>query len=121
MTDYDAVVIGAGHNGLICATYLAKAGHRVLVLDGRSEPGGCASTREFTEGFKVSDCAQWFSQFDRSITSDLNLHSAGLKLSDTKTTIPLQPDGDHLTLDGDHITGAGVDPVDQRPIVSFVR
>ena len=60
MTDYDAVVIGAGHNGLICATYLAKAGHRVLVLDGRSEPGGCASTREFAAGFKVSDCAQWF-------------------------------------------------------------
>ena len=119
MTDYDAVVIGAGHNGLICATYLAKAGHRVLVLDGRSEPGGCASTREFTAGFKVSDCAQWFSQFDRSITKDLNLHGAGLKLSDTKTTISLQPDGNHLTLDGDHIAGAGVDPVDQAAYREF--
>ena len=42
MTDYDAVIIGAGHNGLICAAYLAKAGKKVLVVDGRTEPGGCA-------------------------------------------------------------------------------
>ena len=41
MTDYDAVIIGAGHNGLICAGYLAKAGKNVLVVDARAEPGGC--------------------------------------------------------------------------------
>ena len=45
MTDYDAVVIGGGHNGLICATYLAKAQHKVLVVAARPAPGGCSSTR----------------------------------------------------------------------------
>ena len=72
MTDYDAIIIGAGHNGLICASYLAKAGKNVLVLDARSEPGGCASTREFAPGHHVSDCAQWLSQFDQSIVKDLD-------------------------------------------------
>ena len=57
MTDYDAIIIGAGHNGLICASYLAKAGKNILVLDARSEPGGCASTREFAPGCTMSPTA----------------------------------------------------------------
>ena len=113
MTDYDAIIIGAGHNGLICASYLAKAGKNVLVLDARGEPGGCASTREFAPGHHVSDCAQWLSQFDQSIVKDLDLKAAGLKLGKPKTTISLQSDGDHLVLDGDTISGAGVDSADQ--------
>jgi phytoene dehydrogenase-like protein len=84
MTDYDAVIIGAGHNGLVCASYLAKAGKQVLVVDGRNEPGGCASTREFTPGFNVSDCAQWLSQFDQSIVKDLDLKGAGCDLAKPK-------------------------------------
>ena len=58
MTDYDAIIIGAGHNGLICGSYLAKAGQRVLILDARDQAGGCASTREVAPGFRMSDCAQ---------------------------------------------------------------
>ncbi|HBQ02934.1 MAG TPA: hypothetical protein DD655_04845 [Halieaceae bacterium] len=98
MTDYDAIVVGAGHNGLICAAYLAKAQHKVLVVDGRSVPGGCASTREFADGFSVSDCAQWLSQLDRNVMSDLKLADMGLSLSDAKATISLQADADHLIL-----------------------
>ena len=119
MTDYDAVIIGAGHNGLVCASYLAKAGKQVLVVDGRHEPGGCASTREFTPGFNVSDCAQWLSQFDQSIVKDLDLKGAGLRLGKAKATISLQPDSDHLILDGDHVTGAGIDAVDQAAYRDF--
>ena len=119
MTDYDAVIIGAGHNGLTCAGYLAKAGKNVLVVDGRNEPGGCASTREFTPGFNVSDCAQWLSQLDQSIVKDLDLRGAGLSTGKTKATISLQPDGDHLVLDGDQISGAGVDAVDQAAYRDF--
>ena len=121
MTDYDAIIIGAGHNGLICASYLAKAGKNVLVLDARNEPGGCASTREFTPGHHVSDCAQWLSQFDQSIVKDLDLKAAGLKLGKPKTTISLQSDGDHLVLDGDTISGAGVDSADQAAYRDFKK
>ena len=119
MTDFDAVIIGAGHNGLICASYLAKAGKKVLVVDGRNEPGGCASTREFSPGFRVSDCAQWLSQFDQSIVKDLDLASAGLSIGRPKATISLQPDGDHLIVDGDTISGAGVDSADQAAYRDF--
>ncbi len=119
MTDYDAVIIGAGHNGLVCASYLAKAGKKVLVLDGRNEPGGCASTREFAPGFRVSDCAQWLSQFDRSIIKDLDLEGAGLSTSKAKSTISLQRDGNHLILDGDTVSGAGVDSADQAAYRDF--
>ena len=121
MTDYDAVIIGAGHNGLVCAGYLAKAGKSVLVVDGRSEPGGCASTREFSAGFRVSDCAQWFSQFDQSIVKELDLKGNGLRLGQPKRTISLQADSDHLIVDGDTISGAGVDSADQAAYSDFKK
>ena len=121
MTDYDAVIIGAGHNGLVCAGYLAKAGKRVLVVDGRSDPGGCASTREFSAGFQVSDCAQWLSQFDQSIVKELDLKGNGLRLGQPKCTISLQPDSDHLIVDGDTIRGAGVDSADQAAYRDFKK
>jgi len=119
MTDYDAIIIGAGHNGLICGAYLAKAGKRVLVVDGREQPGGCASTRELAPGFRLSDCAQWLQQFDDTIVRDLGLKSAGLKLGAGKRTIALQADGDHLTLDGDLLRGAGIGTKDQVTFQSF--
>ena len=53
-TDYDAVIIGAGHNGLVTAAYLARAGRKVLVLERRELVGGCAVTEELWPGFKVS-------------------------------------------------------------------
>lgn len=121
MTDYDVLVIGAGHNGLICASYLARAGHRVLVVDARETPGGCASTREFSPGFLASDCAQWFSQFDRSILKDLGLGHSDLRMSAAKATISLQPDGDHLIIDGDRISGAGTEGSEQSAYRDFRR
>ena len=119
MTDFDAVIIGAGHNGLICASYLAKAGKRVLVVDGRSQPGGCASTRELTPGVRVSDCAQWLHQFDDAIASDLDLKGNGLQVGSAKRTIALQADGDHLVMDGDLLRGAGISTKDQVAYKAF--
>ena len=49
-SNYDVIVVGAGHNGLICASYLARAGRKVLVVEVNSAPGGAAATREFSEG-----------------------------------------------------------------------
>ncbi|MBV8784626.1 MAG: FAD-dependent oxidoreductase, partial [Gammaproteobacteria bacterium] len=54
---YDCVLIGGGHNGLVCAYYLARAGRSVLVLEAAAELGGAAATREFAPGFSVSGCA----------------------------------------------------------------
>ena len=54
---FDAIVIGAGHNGLVTATYLAKAGHKVLVLEAGDQPGGAAQTREFAPGYRASAVA----------------------------------------------------------------
>ena len=50
---YDNIVIGAGHNGLICATYLAKSGQSVLLLEASDNLGGLAATREFYSGYKA--------------------------------------------------------------------
>ena len=119
MTDYDAIIIGAGHNGLICGAYLAKAGNKVLVVDGRDQPGGCASTRELAPGFQVSDCAQWLQQFDDAVVRDLGLDKAGLQVGAAKRTIALQADGDHLTIDGDLLRGAGIGTQDQAAYQSF--
>ena len=55
MTDrYDAIVVGAGHNGLVCAALLARTGKQVLVLEANDQVGGAAVTREFADGYSVS-------------------------------------------------------------------
>ncbi|MDA8657400.1 FAD-dependent oxidoreductase [Luminiphilus sp.] len=114
MTKYDAIVIGAGHNGLISATYLAKEGKRVLVLDGRATAGGCASTKAFSSGFHVSDCAQWLHQFDNNIIKELNLEMHGLRLGQPKRTLALQATGDHLVINGDSVKGGEISPADKK-------
>ena len=53
----DVVVIGGGHNGLVCATLLAKSGRKVLLLEAASEVGGAARTEEFAPGFRASSIA----------------------------------------------------------------
>ena len=99
---YDAILIGAGHNGLVCATYLAKAGLKVLVLERRSVVGGAAVTEEFHPGFRNSVAAYTVSLLQPKVIRDLDLEAHGLRIVMRKLNnfLPL-PDGRYLA------TGAG--------------
>jgi phytoene dehydrogenase-like protein len=79
-THYDAIIIGAGHNGLVTACYLGRAGRRVLVLERRGVVGGCCVTEEVFPGFQVSTAAYVNSLFRKEIIHDLKLHDHGFVL-----------------------------------------
>ena len=85
MSNYDAIVIGAGHNGLVTAAYLAKAGKKVLILERRAVVGGIAVTEEIFPGFKFSTCAHLAASFAGEISADLDLKKHGLEF------LPLDP------------------------------
>ena len=100
---YDAIVVGAGHNGLVCASLLAKAGKKVLVLEANDQVGGAAITRTFADGYSVSACAHLLYQLQPQVRKDL-----GLKFdvaSDRMGTIALSPDGNHVRYNGNEVSG----------------
>src|SRR5436305_7847161 len=77
---WDAIVVGAGHNGLVTACYLARAGWKVLVLERRPVVGGACVTEEVFPGFQVSTAAYVNSLFRKEIIRDLRLHDNGFVL-----------------------------------------
>ena len=100
---YDTIIIGAGHNGLVAAAYLAKQGKKVLVLERRLIVGGSVVTESFGDGFTV-DSVQTGGTLRPDIIKDLKLASHGLQLDSVhQSFISLQPDGSHLTLDAESI------------------
>ena len=112
MPRYDSIVIGAGHNGLVCAAYLAKSGQRVLVLEASDAPGGLAADREFHPGFHAS-VAHSVSHFSQKIASDLKLASHGFEAtSRTLPTIGLSADNNHVVVQKGGLRGASSDDAD---------
>ena len=99
---YDAIVIGGGHNGLVAAAYLGRAGRRVLVLERRGVLGGCATTEELWPGYRVSTAAYVISLLLPEISRDLRLDDYGLRVlpRNPSSFTPL-PDGRSLTLGPD--------------------
>src|SRR5688572_29821925 len=93
----DAIVIGGGHNGLVCAAYLAAAGLKVTVLERRSVVGGAAVTEEFFPDFRNSIASYTVSLLNPKVIRDLDLHRHGLKIVERKISnfLPL-PDGRYL-------------------------
>ena len=101
MNKYDHIIIGAGHNGLVAAAYLAKQGKKVLVLEKRDIVGGQVVTESFGENFKA-DSLHAGGTLRPDIIKDLNLASFGLVADSVrKPFISLQADGNHLVLDAD--------------------
>ena len=79
---HDVVIIGGGHNGLVCSAYLAMAGLKVLVLDRRPVAGGAAVTEEFSPGFRNSVASYAVSLLNPKIIRDLDLAVHGLRIVD---------------------------------------
>ncbi|MBV6450435.1 MAG: Phytoene desaturase (lycopene-forming) [Anaerolineales bacterium] len=103
---YNTIIIGAGHNGLVAAAYLAKQGKKVLVLERRSILGGTVVTESFGDGFTV-DSIHAGGTLRPDIIKDLNLASFGLQpASAPQPFISLLPDGNSLILDSDPIKAA---------------
>jgi phytoene dehydrogenase-like protein len=101
MSDLDAVIIGAGHNGLVCAAYLGMAGLRVRVLERRDVIGGACVTEEFHPGFRNSTAAYTVGLLQPKIIRDLKLHEHGLRIVNRRAEnfLPL-PDGRYLFTGG---------------------
>jgi phytoene dehydrogenase-like protein len=101
MTLYDAIIVGAGHNGMICAAYLARAGARVLVLERRAIPGGACVTEEIAgaPGYRISTGAAQLGNLPPEMIRELDLASHGYEfMLPDPISVFVQPGGDALTI-----------------------
>jgi phytoene dehydrogenase-like protein len=99
---YDAIVIGGGHNGLVCAAYLARAGRRVLVLERRDRVGGAAVSEQVFPGFTFSVFSYVVSLLRPEIIRELDLPRHGLHVLPLESTFTPLPNGDYLAQWNDH-------------------
>ena len=102
-TKFDAIIVGAGHNGLVAANYLARSQKKVLVLEQRHVVGGAALTEELIPGFKFSRCSYVLSLFRKGIIKDLNLLQKGLKIHyrTIPSLTPTREEGKYLLFHSD--------------------
>jgi phytoene dehydrogenase-like protein len=109
---YDSIIVGAGHNGLVCAAYLAQSGQRVLVLEASDTAGGLGASREFHPGFHTS-IAHSVGHFSQKIARDLKLGSHGFETSSNLIpTIGLSANDEHVVVHKDSLSGTSSDDAD---------
>ncbi len=111
------IVVGGGHNGLVCATYLARAGYSVDLIEARECVGGAVSSYSFAEGYRTPGLAHVIYGLNQKICRDLNID---LSAMNTETnTVALDVHGNHLTLLRDQVSGANLSPQDQSAYKAF--
>jgi phytoene dehydrogenase-like protein len=109
---YDSIIIGAGHNGLVCGALLAEAGQRVLILEAADAPGGLAATREFHPGFSASP-VHVADHFPADIAEKLRLTDHGAAPLDGQSrVVGLDAAGDHVVVAANSVTG--VEAADEK-------
>lgn len=119
---YDCIVIGAGHNGLTCAAYLAKAGKSVLVLEAQQQVGGAAVTRSFAPGYAVSACAHLLHGLPVKLISELDLTSHGLTFSaQSLPTFSLCTEGHPVRLLNGAVSGTQLSEKDKAAYITFMK
>ena len=114
------VIIGAGHNGLVCAAYLARAGRKVLVLEAAAGVGGAAITREFAPRFKVSAVAHLLHLLDPTVGKELALARHGMAYAHKALrTVALSAHGASLSISGGNIEGGAVSAADREAFGAY--
>src|SRR5215207_1214 len=119
MNETDVVIIGAGHNGLTCAAYLAMAGLRVKVVERRKAVGGAAVTEEFHPGFRNSVAAYTVSLLNPQVIADLKLAEHGLRIVERRAQNFLPaPDGSYL-LTGEGRTQGSIARLSEKDVAAY--
>src|SRR5712664_1162060 len=109
---YDAIIVGAGHNGLTCACYLARAGLKVKIVERRGVVGGAAVTGEFHPGFRNSVAAYTVSLLQPKVIHDLRLAEHGLRIVE-------RPLANFLPLENGYLKVGGGLEATQRELARF--
>ena len=117
----DIIIVGGGHNGLVTAFYLARAGFKPLVLESRSQVGGAAITEEFHPGFRCSTLAHAAGPLRPDVARDMQLERHGLKMATPEVnTVSLLPDGRALVLYADPKKAAeGIAPFSVKDATAY--
>ena len=115
----DAIIIGAGHNGLVCAAYLARAGMNVLVLESADSAGGMSAPRTIGDGYQFPGLAHAAYPLSAAIRRDLKLDRFGYEPGKAIDTVALAADGRHLTIAADTVSGDGLSEPDEKAYPEF--
>ncbi len=115
----DAIIIGAGHNGLVCAAYLARTGMNVVCLESGDEAGGMAAPRSIGENYHFPGLAHASHPVSTAIRRDLKLDQFGYVPGNAIDTIALNANGQHLTIGNNSLSGEGLPEHDEKAYPKF--